>query len=173
MNIPKYLAVLFMNESLEWRTEKRKVSDLKEFPHNPRQITETQFFKLKNSFDEFNYVELIAIDKDNTILAGHMRLKALIAQGRLNEEIEVRVPNRRLSKTEREKYVIISNHVTGEDDFDILADYWDTDLLLECGMTEKQLGFTPIEKILEEEKEEPDTVEPEKCKTCGQKIKKK
>lgn len=145
------------------------MSELKEFPHNPRRISEKQFFNLKDSFQKYNYVELIAIDKDNTIIAGHMRAKALLSEDRGDEEIEVRVPNRKLSKDEREGYLIASNHITGEDDFDLLANYFDPELLLSNGMSEETLNFTPLEKLMEEEEQSSSDT---KCPACGQKIKK-
>jgi ParB-like chromosome segregation protein Spo0J len=128
-------------DKLTWQTERRKVNDLKNYYKNPRQISEFQFNHLKQSLDEFNYVELIAIDKDNTILAGHMRVRALKSLGRGDEEIEVRVPNRKLIDEEVEEYVIRSNKNTGDWDDDILADQWEVQILLGCGFTKKELGL--------------------------------
>ena len=62
---------------LEWHNEKRKISDLIPYDHNPRQMTEKQVKDLTKSLEKFNLVEIPAIDKDNTIIAGHQRLKIM------------------------------------------------------------------------------------------------
>jgi hypothetical protein len=91
-------------EELVWHTETRQIKDFKEHEKNPRKITKDQMEKLKQSLKSFNYVETIVINLDNTILAGHMRIKAMKALGRGKEEIEVRVPNRQLTAREAEEY---------------------------------------------------------------------
>ena len=100
-------------EELIWHTETRKIKDLKEHEKNPRKITKDQMEKLKQSLKSFNYVETIVINLDNTILAGHMRIRALKALGRIKEEIEVRVPNRQLYRdweTDRKSTRLNSSH---------------------------------------------------------------
>jgi len=150
---------------LTWTTEQRQLSALKDFEHNPRQISDNDFEKLKKSLQDFGYAEIIAIDKDNTILAGHMRVKALKKLG-YKGLIDVRVPNRSLTEEERKKYVLISNRVSGDWDFDTLANCWDVEILLEIGFTpeELELSMPPIDD--DKEKEEKET-----CDHCGQKIK--
>lgn len=88
--------------NLIWHTEKRKISDLKPFERNPRRLTDKQSQDLKASLVKFNLVEIPAIDLDNKILAGHMRLKILaqINANNGNTEIDVRVPNRKLTDAE-------------------------------------------------------------------------
>ncbi|MGH2613191.1 MAG: hypothetical protein ACRDFB_09130, partial [Rhabdochlamydiaceae bacterium] len=65
-----------LSEELIWHTGTRKIKDLKEHEKNPRKITKDQMEKLKQSLKSFNYVETIVINLDNTILAGHMRIRA-------------------------------------------------------------------------------------------------
>ena len=55
-------------EKLTWNTEKRKISELKPYSNNPRQISKAQFQHLLESFEKFDYVELVSIDFDNTII---------------------------------------------------------------------------------------------------------
>jgi len=126
-------------EKLTWSTEKRKVSELKGYSKNPRQISKDQFQHLCDSIEKFDYVELVAIDLDNTIIAGHMRIKALKKLKRGSEIIEVRVPSRKLTQEEFDEYLIRSNKNTGEWDNDILANQWDALDLLKYGFTEEQL----------------------------------
>lgn len=134
-------------EALVWHTEIRKIKDLKEHEKNPRKITKDQLAKLKQSLENFNYVETIVVNLDNTILAGHMRIRALKALGRGKEEIEVRVPNRQLTPKEAEEYLIRSNKNTGEWDWERLANEWETADLFNWGFTEDELQIEDIERI--------------------------
>lgn len=134
-------------EALVWHTDIRKIKDLKEHEKNPRKITKDQLEKLKQSLENFNYVETIVVNLDNTILAGHMRIRALKALGRGKEEIEVRVPNRQLTSKEAEEYLIRSNKNTGEWDYERLANEWETADLFNWGFTEDELQIEDIEKI--------------------------
>lgn len=132
---------------IEWRTEKRLISDLKDHPKNPRCITKAQIEQLKKSLKKFNYVETVVINEDNTILAGHMRVKALKAMKRTKEEIDVRVPNRLLTAEEADEYLIRSNKNTGEWDWEILANEFETEKLFDWGFTEDELQFKEPDKI--------------------------
>jgi ParB-like chromosome segregation protein Spo0J len=158
-------------DKILWHTEKRKVKDLIPFKTNPRQISKDQLAHLKISLEKFDYVELVAIHPDNTIIAGHMRVKALIQLGRGKEEIEVRVPNRQLDDLEAKEYLIRSNKNTGEWDWDILADQFEVMDLHAWGFNADDLEFL-IEKEVEESQGEPPD-DGEKCQECGQKIRKK
>lgn len=134
-------------EELIWHTETRKIKDLKEHGKNPRKITKDQMEKLKQSLKSFNYVETIVINLDNTILAGHMRIRALKALGRIKEEIEVRVPNRQLTPKEAEEYLIRSNKNSGEWDWERLANEWEIPDLFNWGFTEDELQIKDPEKL--------------------------
>lgn len=107
-------------KKLEWTTEKRKVNDLLPLEINPRKITDAKRQQLIRSIEKFNLAEIPAINKDNTIIAGHQRIKALQMIGRGEEIIDVRLPNRQLNKTELKEYNLISNTHAGEWDFEIL-----------------------------------------------------
>lgn len=133
---------------LVWSTQKRKINELIPYEQNPRQMTEVQVEQLKKSLEKFNLVEIPAIDTDNKIVAGHQRLKIMQMLGRGNEEIDVRVPNRKLTEAEFQEYNIRSNKNTGEWDYDLLAGF-DTELLLGSGFTDfdlkNLLGLQPNE----------------------------
>lgn len=126
---------------IEWRTEKRLISELKDHPKNPRIITKAQLDQLKKSLKKFNYVETVVINEDNTILAGHMRVKAMKSMKKGKQEIDVRVPNRMLTPDEAEEYLIRSNKNTGEWDWEILANEFETDKLFDWGFTEDEMQF--------------------------------
>ena len=127
-------------KKLIWHTEKRRVNDLVPFEKNPRTISDAQVEALKRSIKKFNLVELPAIDVDNKIIAGHQRLKVLQLLGRGGDEVEVRVPNRKLTQQEFEQYLLTSNAVRGDWDYDILRSSFDIDLLLEIGFSDEELS---------------------------------
>jgi len=123
---------------LSWHTEKRKVKDLIPYELNPRILTDIQAEELKKSLNKFNLVEIPAIDSDNKIVAGHQRVKILLLLGRGEEEIDVRVPNRKLTDEEFREYNIRSNKNTGEWDLDLLANF-DEVFLTDIGFSSEEL----------------------------------
>lgn len=129
-------------EKLTWHNEKRIIKDLVPYPKNPRRLTEKQYSDLKNSLSRFSLVEVPAINIDNKIISGHMRLKILSELETPDFEVDVRVPNRSLTEKEFEEYNIRANKNTGEFNFDILANEFDLDDLQEWGFSEEELvGF--------------------------------
>lgn len=124
---------------LEWHTERRLVKDLLPWDGNPRKLSDEQAEQLKKSLEKFNLVELPAIDTDNRLVAGHQRVKVLLLLDRGNEEIEVRVPNRKLTEAEFKEYNLRSNRNTGEWDFEKLKGF-DLDLLLDIGFDDTDLS---------------------------------
>ena len=140
-----------MSEKLKWSTQQRKISDLIPFENNPRHLTEKQAKDLKKSISKFDLAEIPAIDTDNTILAGHMRLKILEQLGRGEEIIDVRVPNRKLTEAEAQEYLLRSNKNTGEWDMDLLSSF-DIDLLHDVGFENTDLSFDAFDnEIVEDE----------------------
>ena len=91
------------------------------------------------------------------ILAGHQRIKVLQLLGRGNEQIDVRVPNRKLTEKEAEAYMIGSNSITGEWDFGAegLKDF-EMDLFGRSRFDQKELDDiwnTSLKKDFDPEKE--------------------
>lgn len=107
-------------EQLKWETKKVKVKDLIQLDINPRKISEEKKQKLVESIEKFNLVEIPAVNTDLQIIGGNQRVTALLLVGRGEEEIDVRFPNRKLTKKEVKEYAIISNTHAGEFDFEIL-----------------------------------------------------
>ena len=126
-------------KKLIWKTERRRVNDLVPFEKNPRTISPKQMSDLTKSLKKFNLVEIPAIDKSGKILAGHQRLKVLQVLGRGEEEIDVRVPNRKLTEKEAEQYLISSNALGGDWDFEKLKSF-DLDMLLDIGFDQVDLS---------------------------------
>ena len=144
---------------LLWKTEKRKVSELQDHPSNPRILSKASHDELIKSFEEFDYVELVAIDTNNVIIAGHQRIHIMKELGWENKEIEIRVPNRELTKREAKKYLLRSNKNTGEWDWDLLANDFDLDELLDVGFTEEEMVGNFDEPEIEDPT--PDEIDPE------------
>lgn len=125
-------------EQLVWHTESRKVDSLLPHKKSPRKISKEQAERLKKSLENYGLVEIPAIDEDGTILAGHQRMKALQLMGQGDTLVDVRVPNRKLTDQEAETYLIGSNAIHGEWDFDLLRDF-EMELLTDLGFDQKAL----------------------------------
>jgi len=126
-------------EELQWRTAQKRVNDLIPQDINPRVISDKQMSDLKKNLKKFNLVEIPAIDFNGKILAGHQRIAALKLLGREEELIDVRIPNRKLTKEESEGYLIASNALGGDWDFSKLKSF-DLDLLTDVGLDQIDLS---------------------------------
>lgn len=145
-------------KKLSWVTENRKISDLVPNIKNPRTISPSQIEDLKKSLKKFNVVEIPVIDTQNNVIAGHQRLMVLKLLGRENETIEVRVPNRKLTQSEYDQYLLVSNRVHGDWDWDALSKYFDMDTLSLSGFDD--IDLSKIFDVKVESKE--DTFDEEK-----------
>ena len=129
---------------ITWANEKRKLGDLKPWGRNPRQIKSDQAKRLSESFDEFGQVETIAIGPDNEVYNGHQRLNVLMAKHGKECEVEVRVSSRPLTEKEREKLTVyLHKGAAGEWNFDVLANEFELDELVEWGFAPEELGVHP------------------------------
>lgn len=126
-------------EKLQWHTVQKRVNDLIPQEINPRIISDKQMSDLKKSLKRYNLVEIPAIDLDGKILSGHQRSKALQLLGRGEELIDVRIPNRQLTKEESDSYLIASNALGGDWDFEKLKSF-DLDLLIDIGFDQIDLS---------------------------------
>ena len=144
-------------EKLQWRTAQKRVNDLIPQEVNPRRINGKQMSDLKKSLAKFNLVEIPAIDLNGKILAGHQRIKALQLLGRGEELIDVRIPNRKLTEDEAKRYLIASNALGGDWDFEKLKSF-DLDLLVDIGFDQVDLSHF-WDKELEVQEEDFDVEE--------------
>lgn len=133
---------------LKWKTKSIALGELKEYVHNPRNISQEEFTKLVNSLREDGYHQRILVNKDYTIIGGHQRKKALIEAGfSLSDKIDVLVPDRLLSGEELDRINVRDNLSFGEYDFDILLDRFDIETLEEFGMSEEMLESFKVDEI--------------------------
>ena len=114
-----------------------KISEIKINPSNPRFIKDEKFAKLVKSIKEFpKMMELrpIIIDDENIILGGNMRYRAL-------KELKYKeIPDNwvkrasELTDEEKRRFIIEDNVSFGEWDFDILANEWNQNDLIDWGL---------------------------------------
>lgn len=127
--------------AIVWATESRRVRELVPWHKNPRKISDRQLEQLKESIRRFNYAAPVVINLDGQIIAGHMRIKALLALGRGDELIDVRIPSRQLAPKELEELAIRDNANGGEWDFDALSAEFDLGELESWGMDTAAFGL--------------------------------
>lgn len=124
--------------TLQWTTEKRKVSELVPADYNPRQMTDSEKKDLLASIEEFDQVVPIVINTDGRLIGGHQRCKVYLDLG--IEEVEVRVPNRKLNLEEERRLNLRLNKNTGHWDFEKLGQF-DIETLLDIGFGDEELSF--------------------------------
>lgn len=138
-------------KKLKWFTSQRKIVDLIPQEINPRKISDKQMSDLKRSLKKFNLVEIPAVDFDGTILAGHQRIRALQLLERGEELIDIRIPNRKLTEQEAKEYLIGSNKLGGDWDYDLLKSF-DMETLSFAGFDDMELAkFWDKDKEIKED----------------------
>ncbi len=139
----------------------RKITELIEADYNPRRLTETQYKQLKNSLSTFGLVDPILVnineERKNIIIGGHQRTKVWSDLG--NDTIPCIELN--LSLDQEKELNVRLNKNTGEFDFDMLANHFDEDNLVEWGFdafqfdTEDEVDYSVLDdEDLDDELEE-------------------
>ena len=144
-----------------WRTERKRISDLIPWPGNPRIGTTAGHKHLTNSIKKYGLCQDIVCNDDLVIIGGHQRVFAMKAAGVI--ECDVKLPDRHLSEREvKELNIRLNRNIAGEWDMERLANEWDTEDLKEWGFNDKDFatfgGSEPEEEC-------------ESCPTCGKKMK--
>jgi len=98
-------------KKITWETRKVKLGDLTEWEENPRHSTPEQAERIKQSFEKFDYSQLIEIEPDMTLIDGHQRkpVMELLKKFGSEAEIEVRVSSRKFTKDERKEYIALKH----------------------------------------------------------------
>ena len=125
-----------------------KINKLKPAKYNPRQISTKQYKDLKESIEKFGLVDPIIVNKDNTVIGGHQRLKIC----KDLKYVDVDCVMLDLSKEEERELNIRLNKNTGTFDMDILANEFDIEELTDWGFKHIDLDVN-IDKI-EEDKDD-------------------
>ena len=124
---------------------KVKIEDVKLNDDNPRTIKEVKFKQLVKSIKEFPEmldIRPIVVDEDMIVLGGNMRLRACIKAG-LKEVSIVQVTG--LTEEQKREFIVKDNVGFGEWDWDILANEWNVEKLIEWGLDVPNL--TETEKL--------------------------
>lgn len=138
----------------DYKVQHVPINSIKSNADNPRIIKDDKFKKLVKSISEFpQMLELrpIIVDNDMVILGGNMRHKAAMECGLQMIPIVVAED---LTEEQKREFIIKDNVGFGEWDWDILANDWDADLLLEWGL---DVWVDEEEKTLDEQSEESST----------------
>lgn len=124
--------------AMEWRTI--PVGELKPAAYNPRKklkAGDKEYEKIKNSIQEFGYVEPIIVNYDMTVIGGHQRLTVLKDLG----YTEVQCVVVRIEDENKVKALNVAlNKITGAWDEQLLAD-----LLVDLKTQEFNTDFTGFE----------------------------
>ena len=151
-----------------WKTEKRKLGDLIAYEKNPRILTDKQKGEIRKSLNKFDLVEIPVINVDNTLIAGHQRVKVLSELKGLDYEIEVRVPETKLSDKDFKEYLLRSNRNKAEWDWNMLESDFDVELLLDSGFEsfEVDVDKISIDNLFSDMDSKKKPVKVKQCEVC-------
>lgn len=113
--------------------QKRKISEIKPNPANPRIIKDDKFKKLVQSIKdlpEMMEIRPIVVNSDMIVLGGNMRLKAAKEAG--YKEVPVIISD--MPQDKEREFIIKDNVGFGEWDWELLANEWDSEQLGEWGL---------------------------------------
>ena len=128
----------------------KDINSLISAEYNPRQLKKEQYQNIKESLQRFGFVDPVIINKNkdrkNIIIGGHQRVK--VAKDLKYTEVPCVELDLTLDK-EKELNIRLNKNV-GEWDYDILANLFDFNDLMDWGFTEDDLaGFSPEEVEVE------------------------
>tara|TARA_R110000787_G_scaffold192191_1_gene303765 strand:+ start:550 stop:1071 length:522 start_codon:yes stop_codon:yes gene_type:complete len=130
----------------------KNVSDLIPADYNPREVTKKQYSEIKESIDKFGLVDPLIVnihpDRKNILVGGHQRLQVIKDIGSKTAPcVEVN-----LDEKQEQELNIRLNKNQGQWNFDSLANFFDTDSLIDWGFDYKELSFTlePLDLDTEE-----------------------
>ncbi len=138
--------------------QKIKISKIKPNPNNPRTIKDEAFGKLVKSVKEFSeMLELrpIVVNSDMIILGGNMRYRACKEAGL--KEVSIIIAEN-LTEEQQKEFLIKDNVSGGEWDWDMLANEWDNEEVLEWGLIIRDFETS---EVLEAEEDDFDATPPE------------
>lgn len=148
---------------IQWHLEKRLLKVLKPHSKNPRKLSQHDAEHLQKSLDKFGLIDKPIITSEGSIIGGHQRIALLKKQKA--KEVECWVPDQELSQKDIDELNIRLNRNTGEWDWDIMANAWDVDDLMDWGFTAQDLAMAPIEEI--DPVEEAPKKKTKMCPSCG------
>lgn len=134
------------NEKNDMIIEKKKISDLKPAPYNPRKSNEKQEANLKKSLEKFGVVEPIVFNKrTGHIVGGHFRIRELKKLG--YKEVDCVIVD--LNEDDEKELNIRLNANTGEWNWEILQADWDAEQLEDWGLDIPNFEIDEEDKTVE------------------------
>lgn len=136
-----------------------KLTDIKSNPNNPRIIKDDKFKKLVASIKEFPQMlslRPIVVNDDMIVLGGNMRLKACKEAG-LKEVPVIKASD--LNEEQQKAFIIKDNVGYGEWDWDMLANEWDAEELVEWGLDIPNFDIKDLGSAKEDNYDMSDTIE--------------
>lgn len=127
---------------MKWKIETRKINEIIPNSKNPRKLSKRNAEELRKSLEKFGVCQPIVINTNNSIIGGHQRVRILSELG--EKTVDVYVPLQPLSQKEEEELCIRLNKNNGDFDFDILANNWDPEELVEWGFTFEELHLEEL-----------------------------
>ena len=138
------------------------IAEIKETLNNPRLIKDNKFKLLVKSIKKSPWMlnlRPIVVDETMTILGGNMRLRACKAVGMFEVPVYIATG---LTQAEKKEFIIKDNVGFGEWDWDIIANEWDLQELIEWGFD------LPVYDLpLDDEDLKDKNNDKEVCELCG------
>lgn len=128
---------------MKWQLKKVPIASLLNYEPNPRTLSKTQAKQLQASIERFGLIDKPVVNTDNTIIAGHQRLRILKKLG--ETEVECLFPEHPLTTDELQELNIRHNQNGGSWDWDMLANF-DTSDLIQWGFDPSQFTDEPEPK---------------------------
>lgn len=144
--------------------------------YNPRKISEVEMQKLVDSIALVGFIDPIIVNRDNTIIGGHQRVKAAKRLG----YVEIPVVHVDLDKDDEKALNIAMNRLGGSFDEELLAQLLKTladDKRKDTGLDKAEIArlTKAYEAQMVDSKKADDQLVESKhvvCPTCGQKVEK-
>lgn len=138
---------------MNWTQETRKIKDLKNYIKNPRSLSKDQAKHLEKSVKNFGQCQPIVINPDGLIIGGHQRVRTMKKMG--HKDVICVVPEKPLNEQEVEELNIRLNKNVGDWDWDILANSWELEDLLDFGFSAEELQLDSADEEGGGEEEKP------------------
>ena len=119
-----------------------QITELIPAEYNPRQATKKQIEDVRRSLETFGFVDPVIVnthpDRENIIVGGHLRVKVWGEMG--NDKVPTVAV--KLDLTKEKELNIRLNKNTGEWDWDLLANEFELDDLLQWGFSETEFSIS-------------------------------
>ena len=136
-----------------WHTEQVRLGDLVEWEKNPRQLSKHDAEHIGISISKFGLADPLVVNADHSLIGGHQRKRVMLLNDYTKDSlVDVRVPDRQLTEREAEELAIRLNKNAGNWDWDMLANEFEIDDLVDWGFSTDELegldfGDEPVEDV--------------------------